>query len=326
LAVGRQQSTHGLPVTFDGGALDLRVLQRRLTFFAYGGRTVHFFEIVPGLLENWLIGGGASLRLTTNTQVEVDSRYLHETVPDVEGVLGKRVNTNSYGLSLTGRWDDFSGKLFARGMNRGFSHVGGAFHLQVPKAGLGVDGQATAQLIPLGEIAESESPYYAMLGNSMPFVRARLETWKDWMLGDKGSLALAVGGRVRQLLHDEPSRFNRNSNAVYGRLDLKDLPWTGVFVSATAEWNLPTYDKSTYFSIGGSAGYASLAAKVEAGTYYQQFKINYYRDVEELISARTVYAMASWRVMPRLEVRGRYILEIVDRAIHSAFLTLREDF
>jgi hypothetical protein len=69
-----------------------------------------------------------------------------------------------------------------------------------------------------------------------------------------------------------------------------------------------------------------LAAKVEAGTYYQQFKINYYRDVEELTSARTVYAMASWRVLPRLEVRGRYILEIVDRAIHSAFLTLREDF
>jgi hypothetical protein len=326
LAVGRQQSSHGLPVTFDGGALDLRFWQRRLSLFTYGGRTVHFFETTPGLLENWLFGGGGGLRITPHTQIEVDSRYLHETVPDAGGVLQKRVDTHSYGLTLTGRWDDISGKLFARGMNHSFSHVGGVLHLQIPTLGLGLDGQATAQLVPLGEIAESESAYYAMLGNSMPFVRARLETWKDFVLGSKGTLALAVGGRVRQLLHDDPSRFNRNMNAVYGRLDLKDLPWAGVFVSATAEWNLPTYDKSSYFSLGGSAGYASAVAKIEAGSYYQQFKINYYRDVQELLSARTVYAMASWRVLPRLEVRGRYVLEIVDRAIHTAYLSLREDF
>lgn len=326
LAVGRQQSTHGLPVTFDGGALDLRFLERRLSFFTYGGRTVHFFETVPGLLENWLFGGGAGLRMTQHTQVEVDSRYLHETLPEANGVLRKRVNTNSYGLALTGRWDDLSGKLFARGMNRRFSHVGGVFHVLVPSLSMGVDAQANAQLIPLGEIAESESPYYSMLGNSMPHVRARLETWKDVTLGERGTLALAVGGRARQLLHDEPSRFNRNTNAVYARLDLKDLPWTGAFVSATAEWNLPTYDASSYLAVGGAAGYMSRLAKLEAGTYFQRFKINYYRDVEELTSARTVYAMASWRVLPRLEVRGRYILEIVDRTIHSAFLTLREDF
>ncbi len=326
LALGRQQSTHGIPVTFDGGALDLRFLQRRLSVFAYGGRTVHFFEAMPGLLENWLVGGGAGFRLTPHTQLEADTRYLHETLPDASGILGKRVDTHSYGLALTGRWDDLSGKLFARGMNRSFSHVGGVFHLLIPKVGLGVDGQATAQLVPLGEIAESESPYYAMLGNSRPFVRARLETWKDLALGERGTLSLAVGGRLRQLLHDDPSRFNRNMNAVYGRLDLKDLPWTGAFVSATAEWNLPSHDNSTYFSLGGAAGYATLAAKIEAGTYYQQFKINYYRDAEELTSARTVYAMASWRALPWLEVRGRYVLEIVDRTIHTAYLTLREDF
>jgi hypothetical protein len=326
LALGRQQSLHGFPVTFDGGALDLRFLQRRLSFFTYGGRTVHFFEVAPGLLENWLLGGGAGFRLTQHTQIEVDSRYLHETVPDASGVLQKRVHTDSQGLTLTGRWDDVSGKLLARSLNRRFSHVGGVFHLQVPAVSWGVDAQATAQLVPLGEIAESENPYYSMLGSSKPHVRARLETWKDISLGEQATLALAVGGRARQLLHDAPSRFNRNMNAVYLRLDLKDLPFTGVFVSATAEWNLPTYDASTFFSLGGAAGYASRLAKLEAGTYFQQFKINYYRDVEELTAARTVFAMASWRVLPQLEVRGRYIVEVVDRTIHSAYLTLREDF
>jgi len=50
------------------------------------------------------------------------------------------------------------------------------------------------------------------------------------------------------------------------------------------------------------------------------------RDVEELADARTVFAMASYRVLPPLEVRARYVLEIVDRNIHSLYLTLREDF
>ena len=325
-AVGRQQTAHGLPVTFDGAALDLRLLQRRLSLFAYGGRTVHFFEATPGLLENWLVGGGAGWRLTDHAHVEIDSRYLHEFIPDATGALKKQVDTNSYGLALAGRWETFSGKLLARGMNRSFSHVGGVFHLQGPTAAWGLDGQAMAQLVPLGEIAESESPYYAMLGNSRPHVRARLEAWKDLALKEPGILALALGGRVRQLLHDEPSRFNRNTNAVYLRADLKDRPWSGVFASLTAEWNLPTYDASASFNLGGAAGYASRRSRFEAGTYYQQFKINYYRDVEELIATRTVYATASYRVLPQIEVRGRYVLEIVDRAIHTAFVTLREDF
>jgi hypothetical protein len=328
LALGRQQAAHGLPVTFDGGALDLRFLERRLSLFAYGGRTVHFFEVVPGLLEDWLLGGGAGLRLTHSLQLEADSRYLHETILAADGGSGRIVDTNSYGLAVTGRWDELSGKLFARGTNRSFSHAGGVFHLRVPHAALGVDGQATAQLVTLGEIAESESPYFSMLGNSRPHLRARLEAWKEFGLSGKAVVALAVGARVRQLLYDEPSPFNRNMNALYLRCDVSDLVWKGVFAGITADWNLPAQssDATHFFSVGGAAGYTSRHSRFEAGTYFQRFKINYYRDVEELTDARTVYAMASYHVLPQLEVRGRYVLEIVDRTIHTAYLTLREDF
>jgi hypothetical protein len=289
---------------------------------------VHFFEAEPGFLENWLVGGGAGLRLTPHLQLEFDSRYLHETVLAPGGALGNSVHTNTYGLALTGRWEELSGKLLARGMNRTFSHLGGAFHLLVPRAAMGVDGQATAQLVPLGEIAESESPYYSMLGNSLPHLRARLETWKDFRLGEQAVLTLAVGSRMRQLLFDQPVRFNRNMNALYLRADLNDLPWKGVFASVTAEWNLPgqSSDSTTFFSLGGAAGYLSRTLRAEAGTHFQRFKINYYRDVEELVGARTGFAMLSYRVLPQLEVGGRYVLEIVDRTIHSAYLTLREDF
>lgn len=328
IAFGRQQALHGLPVTFDGGALDLRFWERRLSCFGYGGRTVHFFEAEAGFFENWLAGGGVGLRLGKHVQVEADSRYLHETILGAGATPGPRVDTNSYGVAVTGRWDELQGKLFARGMNRSFSHLGAVGHLQLPSAGLGVDGQATVQLVPLGEIAESEAPFYSMLGNSLPHVRARLETWKDFRLGERGSLALAFGTRLRQLLRDQPTRFNRNMNVLYLRGDLNDLGRKGLFVSVTAEWNLPTQagDGTSFFTVGGAAGYLSRKLRGEAGTYYQRFKINYYRDVEELQHARTVYALAGYRVLPRVELRGRYVVEIVDRTIHAAYLTLREDF
>jgi hypothetical protein len=202
------------------------------------------------------------------------------------------------------------------------------FHLLLPRAGVGVDGQATAQLISLGEIAESESPFYSMLGNSLPHLRARLETWKDFALGQQTSLTVAAGTRFRQLLRDQPTRFNRNLNAIYLRGDLGDVARRGAFASVLAEWNPPTQasDSTTFFSLGGAAGYRSLRSRFEAGTYFQRFKINYYRDAEELTNARTVFALASYRILPQLELRGRYVLEIVDRAIQSAYLTLREDF
>jgi hypothetical protein len=166
-----------------------------------------------------------------------------------------------------------------------------------------------------------------VLGNSLPFLRARLETWKDFAFDEGGALTVAVGTRFRQLLHDQPTRFNRNMNALYARIDLNDNPFKGAFASASVDWNMPTQadDPTRLFTVGGSAGYNARTAKAEVGTYFQRFKINYYRDVEELTDVRTLYVMGSYRVLSHLEVRARYLLEVVDRTIQSAFLTLRED-
>jgi hypothetical protein len=327
LALGRQQANHGLPVSFDGGSIDLQFLERRLSLFAFGGQTVHFFETRPGLFENWLVSAGVGLRLGQHVKVEADSRYLRELVLGTTGTYDDRVHTNSYGATMMGRWDELQAKLFARGINHSFSHVGGSFQLQAPLAGVGVFGQVAAQLVTLGEIAESENPYYSMLGNCLPHLRGRLEAWKDFDLGAEGSLVVALGTRLRQLLHDQPTRFNRNTNAMYLRVDLNDKPFKGALASVSADWNMPTQpdDSTRFFTVGGSAGYKSRSAQAEAGTYYQRFKINYYRNVEEMEDVRTVYAMGAYRVLPQLEIRGRYVIEVVDRTIHSVYLTLRED-
>jgi hypothetical protein len=192
----------------------------------------------------------------------------------------------------------------------------------------GLDAQVNVQLRTLGEISENENPFYSILGPSQPNLRARLELWKDLAFGAMTVVNVRVGWRARQLLSGSESAFNRNSGAAYFQTDVNDLATKGLFLSGTVEWNyIPWYlRRYSFFTLGGSAGYAAYRARIEAGTYYQRWKINYYRDIEELQDARTVFASASVRPVPWLELRARYTLEIVDRVLQSAFFSVREDF
>jgi hypothetical protein len=327
LRLGRQSSEHGLPLTFDGAALSLRLWERRLALFGYGGRSVHFFEVQPGLLENWVACAGAEYWPTQDVRVEFDSRFEHDTVLLQDGRQTVWIYAHSYGVNLSTRFEQGWAKLFARGLNRSASHAGGALRLAFPSIRFGIDAQASAQLRSLGEISENENPFYAMLGTSLPNLRSRLELWKEIGLGQTTILALRAGWRVRQVLRGEPGPFNRNAGGVYFQTELNDLAVKGIFVSGSAEWNyLPwSFTNDSFLAVGGSAGYATRKIKVEAGTYYQRWKINYYRDVQELHNARTVLGMVGVRALPWLEVRARYTLDIVDRYIHSAFLSIRED-
>jgi hypothetical protein len=132
---------------------------------------------------------------------------------------------------------------------------------------------------------------------------------------------------VRQLLRGTEGPFNRNFGGIYFQSELNDLAVKGLFATGILEWNYVPWSVSrdSFLALGGSAGYSVRRIKVEAGTYYQRWKVNYYRDVEELQNARTVYASAGVRALPWLELRARYTLEIVDRYIQSAFFSIRED-
>jgi hypothetical protein len=327
LRLGRQVSEHGLPITFDGGSLGLRLWERQLSLFGYAGRTVHFFEAQSGLLENWVTCAGAGYRPSENLRLEVDSRFEHDTVLSQDAQQRVWIYAHSYGLTLSTRFNESWAKLFARGLNRSASHAGGALHLVWPSVAAGIDAQASAQLRTLGEISENENPFYSLLGPSLPNLRARLEAWKEIGLGQVTTLNLRAGWRVRQLLRGVEGPFNRNSGGVYFQSDLNDLLVKGLYASGILEWNYIPWSlaNDSFLAAGGSAGYSIHRLKAEAGTYYQRWKVNYYRDVQELEYARTVYGTVAVRALPWLEVRARYILEIVDRNIQSAFLSIRED-
>jgi hypothetical protein len=301
--------------------------ERRLSLFGYAGRTIHFFESQPGLFENWVTCVGAGYRPSQNLRLEFDSRFEHDSILAQDQQERVWVYAHSYGLTLSMRREESWAKLFVRGLDRSASHAGGALRLVFSSIALGVDAQVNAQLRTLGEISENENPFFSLLGPSLPNLRTRLEVWKEIGLGQTTTLNLRAGWRMRQLLSGVESPFNRNFGGVYFQTELNDLAVKGLFAVGILEWNYVPWSltNDSFLALGGSAGYSTRRVKVEAGTYYQRWKVNYYRDVEELQDARTVYASAGVRVLPWLEVRARYTLEIVDRYIHSAFFSLRED-
>jgi hypothetical protein len=325
--IGRQSAEHGMPLTFDGASLSIRVLDRKLQLFAFGGRTVHFFDTEPGLLENRLVSTGAVLRPAHGTAIEFDSRLIRELTLNDDRSQRDAIVNHSYGLSASFSGDTLSTKVYARGIDQRASHVGGAFSFQSEPLGFGLDARVHAQLVTLGEVVESENPFYSLLGRSLPFARFRFESWKEFQLGQESRLGLYAGWRARQVMGATESTFNRSTGAVYLNARADDVFRRGIFFSATAERHYvpKSFDREWILVFGGSTGYTTATVKTELGTYFQQYKINYYQTAEELHNARTVYGSLGVGVTSWLELRGRYEIDIFDRYLQTFYLSARQE-
>ncbi len=326
--LGRQDAEHGLPLTFDGASLGLRPFGRELLLFGFGGRTVHFFQTDPGFFEAWVASAGASLRPLPALQLELDGRLLQERVDDSVEAGDATVTTVSYGLSAATRTELVTAKLRARGLDEQPSHLAGAVEFFLPSSGLGATAELSAQIVTLNEIAESENPYFALLGPSLPHARYRFELFHELALGEEAIWTNLVGWRGRQVVGHEEQPFNRNVGAAYLHSRVDDLLLPGLYLGATVGYDyVPTArDEPWLVALGGAAGYVGKALRTELGTDYQRYKIKYYQRAEELHDARTVYGAVGYRVAAALELRGRYELEIVDRYLESFTFTARQDF
>lgn len=326
--LGRQDAEHGLPLTFDGASLGLRPFGRELLLFGFGGRTVHFFETRRGLFESWVASAGAALRPLPALQLELDGRLLQARVDDSVEVGDEELTTVSYGLSAATRTDFVTAKVQVRGLDEQPSHLAGAIQLYPPSTGLGATAELSAQIVTLNEVAESENPYYALLGPSLPHARFRFELFHQLELGEGAIWTNLVGWRGRQVVGHEEQPFNRNVGAAYLHSRVDDLLLPGLYLGATVGYDyVPTArDEPWLIALGGAAGYVGKSLRTELGTDYQRYKINYYQRVEELHDARSVYGAVGYRVAAALELRGRYELEIVDRYLESFTFTARQDF
>jgi hypothetical protein len=326
--VGRQSSEHGLPLIFDGASLAVRVLERKLLLFGFGGRTVHFFETKPGLFENWVVSTGAVLRPSSTTAFEFDTRLIREQTLDVDRSQRDSILNHSYGLSASFGSENLFSKVYARGIDRHPSHLGGGFMYQNERLGLGLDARIHSQLVTLGEVVESENPFFSLLGPSLPHVRFRFESWKDFRIGQQAHWSLHLGWRGRQIVGATEQPFNRNTGAIYLHTRVDDVIRKGLFVGGTVEYSYRpnAFDRDRLLALGGFTGYDKKSVKAEIGTYFQQYKIIYYQSAEELHNARTVYGSVAFRLAQWLELRARYEIDIFDRYLQSFFLSARQDF
>ena len=326
--VGRQASEHGLPLTFDGASLAIRALGRRVQLFGFGGKTVHFFEMTPGLFENWVASTGAVLRPTSSSAFEFDTRLIREQTLNADRSQRDAIMNHSYGLSATLRSDNLSSKAYVRGIDRHASHVGGAFMFESERLGLGLDARIHAQLVTLGEVVESENPFYSLLGPSLPYVRFRFESWKDFPVGRRAHFSLHLGWRGRQVVGAAERAFNRNTGAIYLNARVDDFVHKGLFVSGNVEHAYVPYtvNGERILTLGGCTGYGNSVFKSELGTYYQQYKIIYYQSAEELHNTRTVYSSVAFDPAEWLELRARYEIDIFDMYLQSFFFSARQDF
>lgn len=322
---GRQGAMHGVPATFDGATVELRPVPTYLDLVFFGGRTVHFFDLHESAFENWLAAAVAVVRPLPELRLEVEYRFLKE-----ETSLNRDIEDHSYGVTAWYRMtEEIWLKGFVRGLDTSLSHVGLDTRFAWPELGLGADTSVHAQLIRLGEINQQDNPYFAILGQSLPFLRFRADLWKE-LSTDVGIYAVHLGWNGRMLTEDEPTPFNRNFGRAYVLFQATDIGVKGPFASAIVEYHHPLtrFDVSseTLFSVGGSAGYQRKSMTGEIGSYYDRYKYNYYRNVEERQNSRTYYGEFRYDPLRWLQIRVRYEYERLDRDIHTVTLRLTQNY
>ncbi len=304
----------------------MRPFGHTFLLYGFGGQTVHFFETAPGLLENWVASVGGVLRPSPTWQFDLDARVVQDEVDDTLDGDALDLTTYSYGLTASTRTENITAKAQVRGLDEQISHAAGAMLFYMPSAHLGINTELFTQLVTLDEIADSENPFYSLLGPSLPYVRHRFELFHELEVQDDVLWTNVVGWRGRQVVGHDEQPFNRNAGAIYLHTRVDDVFAPGVFVAGSAEWNYaPSAPSETWLLTGGGAtGYDGRRVKTEVGTYYQRYKINYYQRAEELHNARTVYGSMAYRVTTWLELKGRYEMEIVDRYLESFFFSARQ--
>jgi len=328
--VGRQVTLIGKDAAFDGVTLEISPIAPQLDFFFMGGRTVHFFEIDSDIFEDWMAGVGMSLKPHQDVRLEIDYRFnMEDTTLAVSGgkmPRSEEIKDHSLGIAAWYRYDEwFRLKAFMRTLNDVISEAGGAAGASSQEFEFGVDADVKAHTTTLKEVGESEDPFFAIKGESLPYLNVNLDLWKSFTV-PAGIYGIHVGYQGRQLTSGEQSAFNRNSGRAYMLFSAADIAVKGPFITAVFErWaDGPAVDDDGLWSFGGSAGYDVKQVRCEVGSNYQLYKYDYYLDADERAHVRTVFADLKVRALEWLAVKARYEYELFDRDVHTVTLGLTQ--
>jgi len=323
LRLGRQSAPYGRAATFDGASGEIVILPRALRLFAFGGRTVHFFEADASRFEDWLGSVGVTARTGPDTKVELDYRFLQEEVSEPGGASRSGVLNHTYGLRgqlRHGEWLRMRASL--RGIDTRLANMALGAIATLSEASAGASVDLDAQTVTLREVNERDDPYYAVLGRGPPNLKWRLDLWKALETAS-GTFAVHAGWNGRQIVAADEAPLARSSGRLYVEARADDLGTRGPFLRASLESHFAGWDPTCdgLFAPSLSAGFTAPRFDAEVGTYYQRFKYDYYRDVREVASVRTTFAGGSFKPLRWLRLRARYVFERFDRDLHAVYLT-----
>jgi len=320
--LGRQSAAYGIPVTFDGLHARFRPVPM-LDVFLFGGHTWHFFETDDDSWDDWMASGGVSVLPLEGLRLDLDYRFSMEDIGITEAWVD-----HSYGGTL---WYNPLSWLYmkanARGIGEDISHAGFHARLHFDRIHLGARLGADSQLAELRELNERDNPFYSILGASLPHTHLEAALWKAFPAGSAGTYTMEAGWHHRAV-HENETEFNRNHGKTYFLFTAEDFGVEGPFIQAAVEAH---FEKLEHFgdeglvTAGGAAGYKTRTLRAEAGTWYQRFKYDYYRDVKEIEDVRTVFGAVTWKALDWLSVRARYEYEnLEDRDMHTVLFSLTQ--
>jgi len=323
IRAGRQTAEVGIPTTFDGLHTAFN-LARGFQLFAFGGRTVHFFESSDSVFEDWIASAGAQVRPIDSIRITADYRFASE---DNEYACESRLVDNSYGVDL--KWrpaDSLFLAAYGRGLDTSISHFGGGGRIELAALQAGLDLRVDVQAVELGEVTEGLDPFFSILGPSLPNVRWSADAWKGFE-APFASLSLLAGWQGRTLVEGDELPFNRDFGKAYLIAGAKEVGGTAIFLQAAVESHfsgispLGFQDEGT-LAAGGSAGWERQGSGFEAGTFYSRYKYRYYEDVEEMADVRTYYGQLQYTALSWLSAKARYELERFDWDVHTVAFSI----
>jgi len=328
--LGRQQTEHGPAVAFDGASVVLALAWPWLEGFAFGGRTVHFFEVGNDLFEDWLASAGLAMKFSPRYRLELDYRLAIEDITERDGQTRQGVVDHTYGIAGRVQPADWL-RLYGEFRMLGTTPARAGLRSRYIFDAIGLEFSANIHVQPstLRQISESEEVLFAILGESLPHMRWTVEAAKSISISS-AEMILRLGWNGRQLLEGEPGPFNRNFGRFYLTGELRDAGVKGLYLSITGDGQYLNLDddpaRQWRFSLGGALGYEVEALFLEAGTYYQRYRINYYILAEEIEEVRTVFARAELKLWSWLRLFARYDFDYADRFLHTVAVGLSQSY
>lgn len=329
---GRQPSERGKSVTFDGLSLIFTAVPSKLEVFVHGGRSVHFFEVDNGGLEDFLASTGLTFRPLPDLRFDLDYLFTWEDIPSLTtpGISEKKENVDSHSVGFTGwyryeRWVQLKAGL--RSLNEQIAETSAHVRSEWEEQLLGLDFQVKVQPATLREVADSFDPFFTVLGESLPHARFTLDIWKGFD-SFAGVYTLHVGYEGRQLLEGDEKPFNRNFGRAYLLVSAENIAQTGLYCSVQGErWgDGPALGDDGLWALGGGLGWRHQYVDLGAGTLYQRYKYDYYLDVEERADVQTFYGEIKGKPLSWLRLYGRYEYELADRDIHTLTVGMSQIF